>query len=378
MRHPHQRGASGPSALRVVLYSTALLTVGMFLGALYLVGFLGLSQSPAVAPALVGQVVQVQSVLPTPPQQQQQQGAASLRAPKRLKVAYAITITKDGPYLDGAAVMKHSIERLSSPHDVEYVAIVHAGVQSTRPSLAKLGMKIVEFEMPLSSSEIRGEHLRETIDKSGCCGTSELLKLRAFQLTQYDRVVLLDMDTAIKQPLDHLFDIDKEIIFTYDHAMDGPGTAAPPAQGGFFVLKPSLRTYDRFLDIMREGDFRPSSGWAGSGIGWCYGGQTIQGVVSYYYNRVDPANKHILDHCTYNAMVSTKECESTPFDKVISIHYTVCQKPWECNGGSRPLCKEMEKFWWDVRRSLERKLGLPQSTTNGCKSRRREYTPLFP
>ncbi|GBG33220.1 Galactinol synthase 1 [Hondaea fermentalgiana] len=340
--------------------------------------------------------------LPPPPQQQQQQqrlGAggpaaaartalagpglaldASLRGVaasddfNRLKIAFAVTITKDGKYLDGAAVLKHSVDMLGSAHDVSFVAIVHPSVTTTRPALRELGIEILEYPEPITSAEIQGKHLRETIDKSGCCGVLELLKLRAFQLTAYDRVVLLDMDTLIVQSLDHLFDFPEEMLFTYDHAMDSGHSAAPPVQGGFMVLRPSVKTFERLVDIVREGDFRPGSGWAGQNIGWCWGGQTIQGLISYYYNRVDPDNKRVLDYCRYNAMVSTKNCEETPISEVISIHFTVCQKPWECRKLEKPLCNEMHAEWWKVRRNFEQAHGLPVSPP--CK-RRSDYRPLF-
>jgi hypothetical protein len=35
--------------------------------------------------------------------------------------------------------------------------------------------------------------------------------------------------------------------------------------------------------VVREGDFHyDGGGWGGSGIGYSYGGETIQGVVPYY------------------------------------------------------------------------------------------------
>ena len=204
----------------------------------------------------------------------------------RLKIAVAITVTKDGPYLDGAAVLMHSVRLVKSRHDIEFVAIIHAGVQSTRAGLVSLGFKLHEFTMPINSSEIQGKYLREEIDKSGCCGAGELLKLRAWQLTEYDRVIALDMDAVLVRNIDHLFEQaspEGSIMFTYDHAMNNPKSAfKPPVQGGFLLIKPAEHVYQELVQIVREGDFRPGTGWAGSRIGWCWGGQTIQGLISYY------------------------------------------------------------------------------------------------
>mmetsp|Transcript_20290 Transcript_20290/g.33187 ORF Transcript_20290/g.33187 Transcript_20290/m.33187 type:complete len:375 (+) Transcript_20290:30-1154(+) len=294
----------------------------------------------------------------------------------KLNVAYAITITKDGNYIDGAAVLKESVSMIPTKHNVDYVAIVHPEVQTTRPTLLKLGFKIREFQAPITSAEIEGKHLRETIDKSGCCGALELLKLQAYTLTEYDKIVLMDMDTIMLKDIDHLLEEDIEAQFTYDYAMDGRNTPAPPVQGGFFVLKPSKKTFLKLIDIVREGDFQPGTGWGGTGIGWCWGGQTVQGLVSYYYNLVSKGNGKALNHCTYNAMVSTKDCEATPLESVYGAHFTVCQKPWDCRVSNLKLCRELIKSWWDIRRHLEKRLNLPVSTTDGCRSRSREYTSI--
>ena len=43
--------------------------------------------------------------------------------------------------------------------------------------------------------------MRETFEDSGCCGSLELLKLRAYELVEYDRVLLLDMDALVLRPV---------------------------------------------------------------------------------------------------------------------------------------------------------------------------------
>ena len=143
---------------------------------------------------------------------------------KRMKVAVAITVTKDGPYLDGAAVLAHSVIMSKSKYDIEFVAIVHPGVVTTRPALSQLGFKIMEFEQPIFSKEIEGEYLRKEIDKSGCCGATELLKLRAYELDMYDRVLFAryGYDHRTKyRPYPWPISANRSLVYTYDHAMDG-------------------------------------------------------------------------------------------------------------------------------------------------------------
>lgn len=89
---------------------------------------------------------------------------------------------------------------------------------------------------------------------SGCCGASEFLKLWAYTLTEYHRVVHLDMDSIIFRNMvssllfiqlytadvvivnsdsyeqDELYSIDKELLYTGDYNMQG-NSPVPPVQG---------------------------------------------------------------------------------------------------------------------------------------------------
>ena len=59
--------------------------------------------------------------------------------------------------------------------------------------------KVLERPLPINMSAIPNQLYRERLPKSGCCGEKELLKLWAFSLTEYYRVLHLDMDSLILQ-----------------------------------------------------------------------------------------------------------------------------------------------------------------------------------
>ena len=123
---------------------------------------------------------------------------------RRLTVAFAVTITQDGPYVDGAAVLAHAVMRgwtagangtaipsaataagaEPSELDYELVAIVGRNVSASRLPLAFLGYRIIERPLPVELSEISPGFLRDRVAASGCCGADELLKLWAYTLTE--------------------------------------------------------------------------------------------------------------------------------------------------------------------------------------------------
>ena len=125
--------------------------------------------------------------------------------PKK-KVAYAITVTKDGPFLDGALVLGYAAKRVhdsskgfNSIYDADLVAFVAPGVVRARPILEQHGWRILEKALPVELEDIVNKQYVDRMRNSGCCGASEFLKLWAYTLIDYHRVIHLDMDSIIFQ-----------------------------------------------------------------------------------------------------------------------------------------------------------------------------------
>lgn len=75
--------------------------------------------------------------------------SALIKNSQKKRLAYVITITKDGYFgLDGAAVLAFSIinstsDAARSIYDISFIALVHPNVTTTRPGLERLGPFIV-------------------------------------------------------------------------------------------------------------------------------------------------------------------------------------------------------------------------------------------
>ena len=287
-----------------------------------------------------------------------------------LRVAFAITMTSDGTgvFHDGAAVLAYSILKVTHTEPrvhqlfdhISLVAFVHPNVSfGNRNTLTHLGYHVIEATTPINVSAIHGDFLREKINKNGCCGAAELIKLSSYLLDSYDFVLHLDADTYFtgssvyelfskliyKDPSrgDVYHDDDKyfSLVYTTDPNMASfkKGVDKMPVQGGFILFKPNIRDYDNVIDIVRTVDFHKGRGWNRSMIGWYWGGMTVQGVLPFYYHRVSrPHRTLIVDRCKYNTMADTTECTDTANNtrntlesgEVVSAHFTVCQKPWTC------------------------------------------------
>ena len=95
------------------------------------------------------------------------------------------------------------------------VAIIHPNITTSRAPLEKIGYKLFERNIPVNFASLPEVYKAEVL-RAGCCGIYELLKLEALTLTQYDKVLAVDLDTVFLHNIDELFESDKVIQYTED------------------------------------------------------------------------------------------------------------------------------------------------------------------
>ena len=141
------------------------------------------------------------------------------------------------------------------------------------------------------------------------------------------------------------------------------------------MVKPSLEVYHLLVDIVLEGDFRADGQWGGEHVsGYCYGGETIQGLMSYFVH-LKPDECLEADSCRIDAMAidlnaNNETCHDVDPLTVSSFHFTACPKPWWCGDTPDfPLCTAMRNSWWGFRNRLEEQRGLPiVNIAEGCRN----------
>jgi hypothetical protein len=249
--------ASGPRTLRVSPSALPLLALGLLLGAIWIYirnaeTRFHQEQPPSTIPLPPALRAPSSPASPFPNPLIHFQSKSS--QPRRPRIAFAITITRDGFFLDGAAVLAYSILRHSSqsPYSISLIAFVHPNVTTSRPGLKNLGFHVIEVPIPINVSAIQFDFLREKINKNGCCGSSELIKLTSYRLLQYDKVVHLDADVIVLNPLDSLLTQrrDLSLVYTTDPNMATfkKKIEHMPVQGGFLVITPSINDYRAIIN----------------------------------------------------------------------------------------------------------------------------------
>lgn len=278
----------------------------------------------------------------------------------RVAIMVSITNETDPKYTDLLSALSQSVvemEQAGSKYQFEMVAVIRPGFHLCIPALKAYNFKILEKDVPVSLESIAPGAYNNHVAKSGCCGLAEFMKLHAFTLTEYYRVVHLDSDVLVTGNFDELLDMDKELVFT-NSTLQGEALS-----GGVIIVKPSMENFQAIIDIVNEGDFRyDGSGWRGSGIGYSWGGETIQGVLPYYFLGFRKGEVSFrADRCIYNNQGSDL-CKDIPLSKVKIVHMTVCQKPWICSRmGHIKICEDIHDLWWKFNYDMLDSIGVERN-----------------
>jgi hypothetical protein len=291
---------------------------------------------------------------------------------------------------DAPAVLAHSVHSQTSAYQYHLIAFVHPLALNCTQHLQSLGYQVQVLPEPITLDEIQTGKYRRRVQKKGCCGVREFMKLYAYNLTDYEAVVHLDGDVIILKPLDELFDAIRsndfagvatlhnstsnpdriDFLFTRDYVQMSKLATDPTkfgVQGGFFVVRPNTTIFSEMIELIRKGNFG-RLGWGEIRYGGYYGAPQIQGFLSYFYGEFYPNNALEVDPCIYNTLqtlagcpngtnsliTTCPDCSQTNFSAVKLTHFTTCYKPWWCTKSRiSKTCRDFHTAWFQLRRSLE-------------------------
>jgi hypothetical protein len=225
-----------------------------------------------------------------------------------VKIAHAVSFVhcaradRVQAYMDALVILRHSIHQNSihnnkGQYSYQMYAFIHdeGCPNPDLPLLLKqLGYIAIRKPTPVNISEIPNEYYKRHVEQENCCGSREFIKLYAYTLTHHPIVVHWDIDVAVLQPMDDLYD---SILFpktsvrgaaararlavqrpetqllpdvidafvTRDVTSAQPWEKVQAVQGGFLVARPSMQTFEAYLDFIRKGHYEPGrgerSGW---------------------------------------------------------------------------------------------------------------------
>lgn len=326
-----------------------------------------------------------------------------------------------------AMVHAHSYQNSASGsmYDYKMHAMIHPSAKKCRPKdstgavvdrtvlLQNLGYTVSIERAPVQTSNIEGsEYLKKYLLHHGGDDPNfllaDMIRLNAYELDQYDAVVLVDYDTMILGPVDEAIDLitdnsnadvrgrgsSIDVVFSWKHvpSLVNPQSRASVINLSFFLLRPSKAKYAKLRRAYKSDPFSEGRGWGSIGRGRFPGWMTTQGFLTYYYDEVENAAKVEINRCAFGntgeedggASLITNggkvecgtpnnlgtdstqcsDCSKSKFDDIVVADWSYCLAPWKCGVSgamtsssadklSSRLCLRFQKEWFGGRLQME-------------------------
>jgi glycogenin glucosyltransferase len=236
-----------------------------------------------------------------------------------METAYVTTLCNGDGYVPGVEALGQSLDRTGTKHP-KVVLITPDVPESARQLLSSQGWWIRDIE-PIENPNEQAQRLFARF-------ANTFTKLRAFNLTEFSKVVLLDADTIAIQNIDELF--------------ERPGPAAAPDfllpdhfNSGVMVVDPSEDTFNRMMEQLF--------------VSGSYDGGDQGFLNSFYPDWYSlPAGHRLpsgynMHHFIYQFLRAYPGLAQHVEGKAKIIHYTV-QKPWR----SKPTLTGGSEQWWGM------------------------------
>jgi alpha-N-acetylglucosamine transferase len=244
-----------------------------------------------------------------------------------------ITLITNPDYLPGAIALARSLRMVDS------AAPLTALVLRDLPELDQLeaaGCTLLRVDPLPFSDEFRARHSREAQHKAAPFTKGNkpdfhnplhnFVKLRLWELEQFEKVVFLDADTIVVQNIDRLFSFPEFVAAPnlYESLED-----FGRMNSGVFVAKPNRATFDHMLHTLDQ----PDTFWR----------RTDQTFLETYFPDWEglPYTYNTLQYVWFNLPALWD------WQRVRVIHYQY-EKPWEAEHPKRAQLAPLIDLWQEV------------------------------
>lgn len=236
-----------------------------------------------------------------------------------MRTAYVTTLCNGGGYVPGVEALGKSLDMTGTRHPK---VVLHTSdvPMEAMDRLADQGWQLHEVDRIANPSPTSGL----LFERFG----SVFTKLRAWQFTEFDKVVLMDADMLVIRNIDDLF--------------ERPSFAAAPDfflpdrfNSGLMVLDPSEETFERMMDALSD---YPSYDGGDQGFLNTFLGDWYAMPAA---NRL-PAGYN-LHHFIYQFLHGHPSLARALEWEAKVLHYTM-QKPWT----AKPILTGGSAVWWNT------------------------------
>jgi alpha-N-acetylglucosamine transferase len=244
-----------------------------------------------------------------------------------------VTLVSNDDYVLGARALARSLKMVQSQWPLTIMTL------RDFDGLAALetdGCHILRVDPLNVSEEFRQRHSREHQHKAAPFTKGNkpqfhnpldnFVKLRLWELDQFEKIIFLDADTLVIQNIDHLFG--------YPEFSAAPNLYESLADfhrmnAGVFVAQPNRMTFDHMMMTLDQ-----------PGVFWP---RTDQTFLESYFPRWHglPYIYNVLQYVWFNLPALWS------WQSIHVIHYQY-EKPWETNHPKRDVLQPLIDLWWRV------------------------------
>jgi alpha-N-acetylglucosamine transferase len=244
-----------------------------------------------------------------------------------------VTLVTGADYMPGVKALARSLQMCRSAWPLTVLTVADlAGLDD----LEALGCQVIQVDPLPLSADFRARHTRQAQHAQAPFTKGDkpafhdplhnFVKLRLWELEQYEKVVFLDADTLVIRTIDRLF--------AYPEFVAAPNLYESLADfqrmnSGVFVARPDRRTFDAMLQRLDQSD--------------AFWRRTDQTFLETYF-----PDWHGLPYI-YNTLqyVWFNLPQLWAWDHIHVIHYQY-EKPWQADHPRRHRLQPLIDLWWQV------------------------------
>lgn len=220
-----------------------------------------------------------------------------------------VTVLTSLDYLGGIRTLLFSLNIVKSRYPL--IVLVPAGFDYKCQQTMKAWGANVEIVENIDLGDLAQKQTRSYWNNT-------FLKLRVFNLTQFEKIIYIDSDMIVLRNLDHLFEKEHisavqggKLIFHWEDI-----------NSGLMVINPSQKEFSDLVNLV------PIVCQKKAELNQGFGDQD---VISYYYRNINRLweGENRLDE-SYNAMIRCihELCVILGYKNLKVIHFTGSKKPW--------------------------------------------------
>lgn len=226
-----------------------------------------------------------------------------------MKYSYVTTLLNDRFY-PGLCALSYSLKKVNTQYPLTVVVPVDMP-EHTKQRIADLGLPIIEATGITVDDDLLAANPEKRWNLT-------LFKLNIFKLTQFDKIVFLDLDMIVMGNLDHLFEYPHLSAVAAGQCKVKSWTAL---NSGILVIAPNVSDYEGLVGCCSE----VCRVRLEKGLGF-----GDQDVINYYYPDWEKqAHLHLSE--AYNCIPICIDIlrKKHGFDYIKVIHFCEPIKPWQ-------------------------------------------------